>query len=254
MPPRPQVSIVLPAYRESENLANLLPRLHRNMRSTGQSYEILVIDTVEPMDNTEAVCRLNDARFIARGPSNVYGDAVRTGINASMGESVVFMDADGSHTPEFVAQMIEAAPGNDVVIASRYVAGGKTLNDWKLVLMSRVLNIAYSVVLGLTCKDVSNSFRLYRGDLLRSLTLSCSNFDIVEEILVRMRAAEGELRYCELPFTFECRVHGQTKRKLLVFASTYLLTMARLLTISLTSKRANRSTLPSSLSVDRNAA
>jgi dolichol-phosphate mannosyltransferase len=63
----------------------------------------------------------------------------------------------------------------------------QTDNNRILILMSWVVNIVYSIVLNLRCKDVSNSFKLYRGDLLRNLNLYCNNFDIVEELLFKLK-------------------------------------------------------------------
>jgi dolichol-phosphate mannosyltransferase len=83
-------------------------------------------------------------------------------------------------------------------------------------------------VLGLKCADVSNSFRLYRGDELRALQLECDNFDIVEEILVKLFFSRPGYRLKEVPFVFEQRRAGKTKRKLLVFAIGYIGTLVRL--------------------------
>ena len=64
------------------------------------------------------------------------------------------------------------------------MAGGATENSASLVVISRALNIVYSIVLGIKCKDISSSFKLYRADVLKSLELKCDHFDIVEEIFV----------------------------------------------------------------------
>jgi dolichol-phosphate mannosyltransferase len=94
--------------------------------------------------------------------------------------------------------------------------------------MSLMVNVVFRLVLGLRCRDVSNSFRLYRGDDLRALELSCNNFDIVEEILVLLSMQHRDYRIHEVPFTFEERKAGKTKRKLLAFALSYLAVLWRL--------------------------
>lgn len=222
------VSIVMPAYQEARNLEAILPRLREVLRPLNLRYEILVIDTMTPMDDTARVCNSLGACCIPRRGGNNYGDAVRTGIESSRGKWVVFMDSDGSHTPEFVKTLLDHADGNDIVVASRYIRGGSTDNPFVLVMLSYALNITYRFFFGLACHDVSNSFRLYRGDLLRSLTLSCSHFDVVEEILIQLYSVKHELKLLELPFRFEKRMEGQTKRNLLVFIRHYIQTMARL--------------------------
>jgi dolichol-phosphate mannosyltransferase len=94
--------------------------------------------------------------------------------------------------------------------------------------MSRVLNISYSLVLNLRCKDVSNSFKVYRADWLKRLSLRCANFDIVEEILFKLVRQHPRARIKEVPFSFKKRMFGETKRNLVTFMLTYLFTIIRL--------------------------
>jgi dolichol-phosphate mannosyltransferase len=232
------LSIVLPAYQEAENLKLLLPQITSVVKSITSRYEILIVDTTAPMDDVAQVAEANGATLVRRGPTNSYGDAVRTGIRHSTGRRVVFMDADGSHSPEFIQQLVQNADNHDVVIASRYVPGGRTENTLPLVLMSRFLNVVYSVVLGIACKDVSNSFKLYDGERLRRLSLRCDNFDIVEEILVRLKQDGAPLRIKELPFAFLKRAKGKTKRNLVWFMMTYFVTLLRLRFSTAPSRRA----------------
>lgn len=224
----PELSVVLPAYLEEENLRILLPRLNKVLKKLDVDGEIVVVDTVSPLDQTADACRENSARYVARRGGNSFGDAVRTGIAEARGRYTVFMDADGSHAPEFIPELFSRRTLADVVIASRYVEGGYTENSFLLVLMSRVVNIAYSVVLGLKCKDVSNSFKIYRTEDLQQLKLTCSNFDIVEEILLKLSRGIPGFRALEIPFSFKKRMFGETKRDLVKFILTYIGTMVRL--------------------------
>ena len=218
------LSVVLPAYCEEENLRVLLPRLISTLEEMSISYEILVIDTQTAMDNTREVCKKNGVRYLNRQLNNNFGSAVRTGIAHATGQRTVFMDADGSHPPEFIPKLYSHIHEADVIIASRYVEGGVTENPKILTLMSVALNLTYSLVLGLRCKDVSNSFKLYRTSQLREFDLSCENFDVVEEILYKLRVLNRDLKIIELPFCFKTRMFGQTKRNLLTFIATYLFT------------------------------
>ena len=224
----PELSIVLPAYEEARNLHMLLPELHEAVVALGVSYEIVVVDAEQPRDETPDVCAQHRAIYRPRSGGELYGHAIRTAQQAARGRFVVLMDADGSHSPAFLPKLWEHRDSADMVIASRYVQGGKTDNPAILIFMSQVVNVVFRVVLGLNCADVSNSFRLYRGDDLRSLQLECDNFDIVEEILVKLVFSSPGYRLKEVPFVFEQRKAGKTKRKLLVFAIGYVGTLLRL--------------------------
>jgi dolichol-phosphate mannosyltransferase len=224
----PTLSVVLPAYLEEENLRLLLPRIVSVLKTLDLSSEVIIVDSMSPLDGTAGAAKEWGATAISRKGGNSYGDAVRTGIAASGGEWVIFMDADGSHPPEWIAKLFAVKGDRDLVIASRYVNQGFTENSLSLVLMSRVLNWTYSVALGIPVKDVSNSFRLYRGDRLRALRLSCDNFDIVEEILIKLLRDTRGLNILEIPFTFKKRMFGDSKRNLLLFTLGYVFTLLKL--------------------------
>jgi dolichol-phosphate mannosyltransferase len=138
------------------------------------------------------------------------------------------MDGDGSHAPEFIPNFLKVADAYDVVIASRYVKGGASDNSMHLLFMSKIVNVLYSVVLNLNCKDVTNSFKLYRAALLKPLTLYSKNFDIIEEMLFKMKRNCRKLRILELPFTFKERMFGHTKRNLFMFMLSYSFTLLKL--------------------------
>lgn len=224
----PALSVVLPAYMEEENLRVLLPRVVATLDALGIAWEVIVVDTNPPIDQTAAVCHANGCQCVPRAGGNDFGDAVRTGILQSRGERVILMDADGSHPPEFICNLWACRKDADIVIASRYTSGGVTENGWALKLMSRALNVSYSWFLGLKYADVSNSFKMYPGPLLRGLHLSCQHFDIVEEILFKLVHGHKSLRVKEVPFAFKKRMFGDTKRNLLLFVLSYAYTIVRL--------------------------
>lgn len=226
-----KLTVAIPAYKEAENLKVILPKLVSVLEKVEPSYEILIIDTLAPMDDTRSVCGDFGGRvryLLREGEHNYYGDAVRTAIAKTQGEYLIFMDGDGSHDPAFISQLYAYKENFDVVIASRYVKGGETKNSGALVMMSLMLNLVYSVVLNLNCKDTSNSFKLYKSKDVRGITLTSKNFEIVEEILFRVKKNNKHLKIKELPFRFDKRMFGKTKRNLFVFILTYVYTLVRL--------------------------
>lgn len=229
MPLNPELSVVLPAYEEAANLKCLLPRLNAVARELTPSYEILVIDAQSPRDETPAVCGEFAVRYLARTGGSMYGHAIRTAIREARGTFIIIMDADGSHAPEFLPRLWEQRADADLVIASRYVAGGRTENPAVLILMSLTVNVLFRLALGLKCRDVSNSFRLYRGQDFRELRLKCNHFDIVEEMLVKLTTLHPGYCIREVPFCFEKRKAGKTKRNLFTFALGYGITLVRMM-------------------------
>ena len=232
-----ELSVVLPAYEEAGSLKQLLPILKESVQSLTSSYEILVVGTQQPRDDTLALCAALGVTYLPRRGGDLYGDAVRTGIADARGRWIMMMDADGSHNPRIFPQLWQHRHEFDLVVASRYVRGGETENPAILIFMSHVVNIIFRVVLNLKCYDVSNSFRLYRGDDVRRLELECNHFDIVEEILVKLVGSREEFRIKEVPSTFEKRKAGKTKRRLFVFILGYLGTLLRLLRLKAKAKR-----------------
>lgn len=122
------LSVIMPAYLEEENLRILLPRVKNVLNKITENHEIIVVDTATPMDGSPEACRELGITYINRTGGNTYGAAIRTGIEKASGKSIIFMDADGSHYPEFINRLWENKEGNDIVIASRYIDGGHTEN------------------------------------------------------------------------------------------------------------------------------
>nr|MBQ4456972.1 glycosyltransferase [Clostridia bacterium] len=225
-----EISVILPSYKEAENLKNILPKLNETLSKKGINYEILVIDTMEPMDESEDVCRVNGAKYIRRENGNMYGDAIRTGFAHTDSKYTVVMDADGSHDPSCIVQFYDTMKSGDcdMVIGSRYCKGGQTDNNLILQAMSWMLNLTYRVVFGIKAKDISNSFRMYKTADTKGLKLECDNFDIVEEILIKLNYMNKDFSIKEIPIRFNKRDKGESKRDLFKFIFSYLKTMKRL--------------------------
>ena len=231
------ISVVIPSYQEGENLRNILPNLSKQLSEIAVPYEILCVDTMEPMDDTEAVCRDFRATYVKRAGGNNYGDAIRTGFKTAQYEYTVIMDGDGSHDPKCIKEFYEEIQkGHDLIIGSRYTKGGDTENPFILKAMSYILNVSYRVMFGIKVKDVSDSYRMYRTEQTQALSLECDNFDIVEEILIKLAMSKKPYDIKEVPIFFEERKAGVSKRKLGRFILSYLATMRRLKRIQLKSR------------------
>lgn len=225
------ISIIIPAYQEADSLSNLLPLVNEVLKKINIPYEILCVDTMESMDNTENICQEKQATYVKRMGGNNYGDAIRTGFITAQYQYAVVMDADGSHDPKYIQDFYSKMNSGDVydlIIGSRYIKGGNTQNPFILKAMSYILNFTYRIVLGIKVKDISDSFRMYKTEQVKALTLECDNFDIVEEILVKLVLSKKDFAVFEYPIYFEERKAGVSKRKLGKFILSYLKTMKNL--------------------------
>lgn len=228
-----EISVILPSYQEAENLKNILPVLNQVFSDYNIEHEVLVIDTREAMDDSKSVVEQNKANYINREDGNMYGDAIRTGFKYAKGKYTVVMDADGSHDPKDIIRFYDEMLSDkyDLIIGSRYCKGGKTDNNFILQSMSWVLNLTYRVVFGIKAKDISNSFRMYKTSEIKMLDLECDNFDIVEEILIKLNYMISGFSVKEVPICFSKRDKGESKRDLFKFILSYIKTMKRLIDI-----------------------
>lgn len=226
------ISVVLLAYREEESLKILFPRLIEKMDSLNEEYEMIVVDTAQPQDNTKGVCDEYGAVYVNQEEPG-FGGAYRKGISVMKGDKMLVLDSDGSHNPIYIPDIYNKfIEGYDVVIGSRYTKGGKTEDAVSSRIMSHILNGIYRIVTGVKAKDLSTNFRMYRADVLREIKLTCTNYDVLEEVLLLMKLKVGKnFKVAEIPITFNKRLAGESKRRLIPFIISYIKTMFRLIGI-----------------------
>lgn len=213
------LNVVIPCLKEAENLKFLLPKIIETLDKTGVEYEIIIVDSCIPMDESPEICsKFQNVKYLNTLGTDNYGNAVKTGIEGISKEFTLFMDADGSHNPILIPDLMERIKNNGICIASRYCLGGKTNDKVTSIFMSKLLNFVYSLILRVNCSDWSGSFKMYETKLLKSINLNSENFDIIPEIVYKVTKLNNTKLIKEVPYTFDTRVHGQTKRKL----KTYL--------------------------------
>ena len=214
------LSLILPALNEAQNLDRVIPELKKALTALGPSNEIIVVDGGST-DGTQEIVRKHEVRLVSQKLPG-FGGAYHAGFDQARGEYVLTLDADGSHDPAFLSDLWKARSEGDVVIASRYVPGGSAeMPAWRR-LLSRILNVTFRRGLSLPVHDLSSGFRLYHRPVLRDLELKATDFDVLEEILIRALAAG--YRVHEVPFRYRARVAGRSHARLFKFALSYLKT------------------------------
>lgn len=210
-------------YNEGGNIAAVLRRVMRQLEKSSLDYELVVVDGGSADDTAERA-RQCGARVVEQS-HNGYGNALREGFALCRGDYVLTLDADQSHDPAVILDLLDHRREADLVIASRYVLFGHASMPLVRLLLSRFLNGVYASLLGLPIKDLSSGFRLYRRGLLEEARLGGENFDILPEIVVQAYANGFRVR--EIPFHYRPRREGKSHVRLFKFGRSYLRTLLR---------------------------
>jgi len=211
-----EVSIVVPTFREAANIPTLAERIRTALSGSGIEWELLLIDD-DSGDGSEAVVaelarRLPVRMEVRRAVPRDLSLAVLQGLRLSRCERVVVMDADLSHPPERIPDLLAALDGDcDMAIGSRYVSGGSFGRAWGLW---RFLNSRLATVLTLplvNCSDPMSGFFAIRRRLLpgpgpEPSTLRPVGYKIALELMVRLQP-----RLKEVPYEFQDRDRGASK-------------------------------------------
>ncbi len=219
-----QLSIIIPALNERDNIAQLIPQLIEAIPSDVHAYEIIIVDG-HSRDGTPQAAADAGARVVIQC-SPGYGGALQAGFAQARGDYILTMDADLSHPPTFILDLWRARTKAEVVIASRYVPGGTTDMPALRRVLSAILNVVFSRVLSLPIADVSSGFRLYKAAVIEKIPLQCTHFDVLEEILIQIHAHGWQI--IEVPFSYNARRSGRSHVKLWAFGWAYLKTLLRM--------------------------
>jgi dolichol-phosphate mannosyltransferase len=219
-----QATVIIPALNEKENISKLIPELRKVFRAITDDYEIIIADGGSH-DGTEELASTLGVRFFIQREKG-YGSALKEGFDQALGEYIITMDADLSHSPDFIREMWERRKEAEMVIASRYCPGGRASMPFHRLFLSRVLNIFFARGLSLPIKDLSSGFRLFKRSLVEELKLESIHFEILEEILIKCYAQGYKI--IEVPFAYEPRAHGSSKARVFKFGLVLLKTFGKM--------------------------
>ncbi|CAM5418171.1 polyprenol monophosphomannose synthase [Leifsonia shinshuensis] len=208
--------VIMPTYNEQENLRSMVGRL----RAAVPDAHLLVVDDDSP-DGTgvtadELAASDEAVHVLHRAGKAGLGAAYRAGMRWALDagyDVVVEMDADGSHQPEQLSRLLDAVGPADVVLGSRWVAGGGTENwPFRRRLLSRGGSTYARIALGVPARDVTGGYRAFTAEALEAIGFEdvasqgyCFQIDMLR------RAYGAGLRVTEVPITFVERVHGASK-------------------------------------------
>jgi dolichol-phosphate mannosyltransferase len=213
-----KIGVILPTYGEADNIANLI----NDIESLNLNASILVIDDLSPDHTAEIVQgmqqKYSNIILCIRPKKTGLGTAITDGFKiflslSSMPKYVVTMDADYSHDPKAIPQLLLNMENNcGVVIGSRYCKGGKTAG-WPVTrkIVSRVANFIAQNSLGLNLHDCTSGFRCYSTDFLKEAISNLHSQTYEIQIETIRQAVLKDYQVKETPILFVNRKSGKSK-------------------------------------------
>jgi dolichol-phosphate mannosyltransferase len=207
--------VLLPTYNERDNLPRIVPAI-----LAAAPVDVMVLDDNSP-DGTGALADAMAAadprvtvahRMSKEGLGRAYLDGMRRALDRGY-ELILEMDADFSHPPEILPQLIAAAEHADLVLGSRNIPGGGT-QGWPLYrsLISRGGSLYARTVLGVAVRDLTGGFKCYRRQVLERIGLDAIRSNGYGfQIETTYRALQAGFRVVEVPFVFVERASGVSK-------------------------------------------
>jgi dolichol-phosphate mannosyltransferase len=216
------VWVVLPTYDEVDNVGDVVARLRRELTAAGEAgHRILIVDDSSP-DGTGVVAdalsaAFDDVAVLHRTVKDGLGAAYAAGFDRALASGaalVVQMDADASHDPADVPRLVAAArAGADVVLGSRYVAGGR-IEGWSLPrrALSRFGSWYARRALAVEVRDLTGGFKCFTRAALERIPYAGGRAQgYAFQVEVTYRAVAAGQTVVELPIVFRERRHGRSK-------------------------------------------
>ena len=216
--------LFLPTYNEAGNLERIVDATAARLEASAPGdWGLLVVDDASPDGTGRLADRLAErherVEVVHRPGKEGLGKAYLAGFAGALergADRVIVMDADFSHDPAHLPAILEAAAENDLVLGSRYVAGGRIV-DWPPLrrVLSRFGSIYARAVLGVGVRDLTSGFRCVRREVLETVepsTLRAQGY--VFNIELTYRALLAGFKVTEVPICFRDRIAGDSKMSL----------------------------------------
>ncbi|KRA28244.1 dolichol-phosphate mannosyltransferase [Nocardioides sp. Root614] len=208
--------MVVPTFNEAENLAWIVGRV----RQAQPGVDVLVVDDGSPDGTGRIADELSaddpQVHVLHRTAKGGLGAAYLAGFGwaITQGYDVIGeMDADGSHQPEQLHRLLDALHDADLVIGSRWIPGGSVVNwPWQREALSRGGNLYVRVLLGISVRDATAGYRLFRRATLEKIRLQeVRSTGYVFQTDMVTRTLRGGMTVREVPIEFVERVRGESK-------------------------------------------
>lgn len=217
---RMKVTVVIPTYKEEENINNLINALNLVLTD----HEILVVDDNSPDKTREMASALPNVRVLHRVSNRGLFNSINEGVNNASGEYIVIMDADFSHPPEVIPSLLKFVPEFDLVNGSRYVPGGDVLAPLhRTKYVSMYLNKWSGLVLGIKQKDITGGFHVIKRSKWSELNFKFHHKWGEFDIELFYRAKQMNWKVLEVPYIQPYRKRGDSKSTPIKYLCMYIL-------------------------------
>jgi dolichol-phosphate mannosyltransferase len=213
-------SVILPTFNERENLPIIFYMIDKYLTEAKLKYEVVIVDDSSP-DGTLQVAEAIQKSFgagkvtiVSRKGKLGLGSAYVAGLKASKGDRIVLMDADMSHHPKVIPQMVEKMNSEhvDIVTGTRYIQGGGVYGwDGFRKLTSRTANFLADFLLNPGVSDLTGSFRLYERKVIEDILPKVASKGYAFQMEIVVRARKENMTIAEVPITFVDRIYGESK-------------------------------------------
>jgi len=216
-------SIILPTYNERENLPIMTQLIHDTFTDAKLNYEIVVVDdnspdkTLNVAQSLQSIFGKDHIKIVSRAAKLGLGSAYSAGLKVSSGQRIILMDADLSHHPKFIPEMIAVMDSTtkkvDIVSGTRYSRGGGVAGwDTYRKLTSCGANFLAKFLLATGgASDLTGSFRLYERYALEQILPQVKQKGYAFQMEIIVRAHKSGMKIGDVPITFVDRIYGESK-------------------------------------------
>jgi dolichol-phosphate mannosyltransferase len=204
------LSVVVPMRNEAPTVGDIICRLKAVLKATGLLHEIIVVDDYSSDMSVEIVLRQGGVRVIKLAQHMGKGYALRAGFVKARGDIIATIDSDGSHLPEELPRLLQPIRQGaaDLVIGCRF--NGKATSATRRINQAgnRLFNQLIRFLIHNPICDSQSGYRVMTRQVLQSMTLISTEYQIESEMLVK--TARRHFRIREVPITFEQRTYGRS--------------------------------------------
>jgi glycosyltransferase involved in cell wall biosynthesis len=207
------ISVVIPAYNEEKTIGILIEETIQVMDALGMPYEIIVADDGST-DRTKEIASKYKATVISNGRNQGKGYALRRGFQHAQGDIIVTIDADGSHNPKEIPDLINPLfNGVDIVTGSRFLGQGGDHTSKLHIFGNYLINAAIMVLTRKVITDSQTGLRAFKREFLQKIRLESCGYEVETEITVK--GLKNGFAFQEIPISCKRREYNVSRLKIL---------------------------------------